>query len=70
MAADHGEKKAVMINATYLKAHRTTASLGVKKEAWTPDRSDQGRHEHEAARYLRQPRTLAEPIRDCRTGQR
>jgi hypothetical protein len=30
-AADHGEKKTVMIDATYLKAHRTATSLGVKK---------------------------------------
>lgn len=28
---DHGEEKAVMIVATYLKAHRTASSLGVKK---------------------------------------
>ena len=31
LAADHGEKKTVMIDATYLKAHRTATSLGVKK---------------------------------------
>lgn len=31
MAAEHGEEKTVMINATYLKAHRTPTSLGVKK---------------------------------------
>ena len=31
LAADHGEDKAVMIDATYLKAHRTASSLGVKK---------------------------------------
>lgn len=30
LAADHGEKT-VMIDATYLKAHRTASSLGVKK---------------------------------------
>ena len=30
-AADHGEKNTVMIDATYLKAHRTASSLGVKK---------------------------------------
>ena len=32
LAAEHGEKKTVMIDATYLKAHRTASSLGVKKE--------------------------------------
>ncbi len=31
LAADHGETKTVMIDATYLKAHRTATSLGVKK---------------------------------------
>ena len=31
LAADHGETKTVMIDATYLKAHRTASSLGVKK---------------------------------------
>ena len=28
---EHGEKRTVMIDATYLKAHRTASSLGVKK---------------------------------------
>jgi len=31
LAAQHGEKKAVMIDVTYLKAHRTESSLGAKK---------------------------------------
>lgn len=31
LAAEHGEKKTVMIDATYLKAHRTATSMGVKK---------------------------------------
>ena len=31
LAAGHGEKKTVMIDATYLKAHRTATSMGVKK---------------------------------------
>ena len=31
LAADHGEEKTVMIDATYLKAHRTASSLAVKK---------------------------------------
>ena len=31
LASDHGETKTVMIDATYLKAHRTATSLGVKK---------------------------------------
>ncbi len=31
LTAEHGEKKTVMINATYLKAHRTASSLSAKK---------------------------------------
>jgi len=31
LATDHGETKTVMIDATYLKAHRTATSMGVKK---------------------------------------
>lgn len=31
LAAEHGEKKTVTIDATYLKAQRTASSLGVKK---------------------------------------
>jgi transposase len=31
LAAEHGEKKTVKIDATYLKAHRTATSMGVKK---------------------------------------
>ncbi|KHQ49688.1 Transposase orfA IS5 family element [Mameliella alba] len=30
LAAEHGEEKTAMIDATYLKAHRTASSLGVK----------------------------------------
>lgn len=33
LAADHGEQKTVMIDATYLKAHRTATSMGVKRMA-------------------------------------
>ena len=31
LASAHGEETTVMIDATYLKAHRTASSLGVKK---------------------------------------
>jgi transposase len=31
LAANHGEEKTVMIDATYLKAHRRATSMGVKK---------------------------------------
>ena len=32
LAAEHSEEKTVMIDATYLKAHRTATRMGVKKE--------------------------------------
>lgn len=31
LAAEHRERKTVMIDATYLKAHRTTTSMAAKK---------------------------------------
>lgn len=31
LAAEHGKKKTIMIDAPYLKAHRTATSLGVKE---------------------------------------
>ena len=31
LAAKHGEQKTVMIDATYLKAHRTATSMAAKK---------------------------------------
>ena len=31
LAAKHGEKTTVMIDATYLKAHRTATSMAAKK---------------------------------------
>ena len=31
LAAEHGEKTTVMIDATHLKAHRTATSMAVKK---------------------------------------
>jgi len=31
LAAEHGEQKTVMIDATYLKAHRTASSLRATK---------------------------------------
>ena len=31
LAAEHGEDKTVMFDATYLKGHRTATSMGAKK---------------------------------------
>ena len=53
LAAEHGEEKTVMIDATYLKAHRTATSMAAKKGTWTPERPNQGRHEYQTACHLR-----------------
>ncbi len=53
LAAESAEHKTIMIDATYLKAHRTASSLRVKKGARAPDRAHQRRHEHEVARRCR-----------------
>ena len=37
LAAEHSEEKAVMIDATHLKTHRTATSMRLKKGAWLPD---------------------------------
>jgi transposase len=70
LAAEHGEEKTVMIDATYLKAHRTATSMAAKKGARSSDRSHQRRHEHQAARNLRQSGTTDRPVRHRGTGQR
>lgn len=46
LAAEAPDNKAVSIDATYLKAHRTASSLRAKKWAWTSDQPTEGRHEH------------------------
>jgi hypothetical protein len=57
LAAEAAAPKTVMIDATYLKAHRTATSLRSKKGARRPegpsDRPNQGRHEHEATCHHR-----------------
>ncbi len=42
LAAEAPDNKTISIDATYLKAHRTASSLGLKKGARTSDRADQG----------------------------
>ena len=69
LAAEHGEEKTVMIDATYLKAHRTATSMAAQKGARSPDRSNKGRHEHKTSRRLRQPRTTDRPVRHRRAEQ-
>ena len=43
------DRKTIMIDATYLKAHRTAFSFGVKKGAGSPDWSHQRGHEYQVA---------------------
>ncbi|GAB4536395.1 MAG: hypothetical protein Tsb0024_06470 [Ruegeria sp.] len=52
LAAEHGEKGTVMIDATYLKAHRTATSMAAKRGSWPPDWPNQGRYEYQAACHL------------------
>jgi transposase len=53
LASEAATPKTVMIDATYLKAHRTATSLRSKKGAerpkGPPNRPHQGRHEHQTA---------------------
>lgn len=46
LAAEHSHHKAIMIDATYLKAHRTASSLRLKKGGRTSDWAYQGGNEH------------------------
>ena len=50
LAAKDTDPKTIMIEATYLWAHRSACSLRAKKGgARSPERSNKGRHEHKAA---------------------
>jgi len=57
LASDGGEEKVVMIDATYLKAHRTASSLratkGGRRPARASDRSHHGWHEYPTPRSHR-----------------
>ncbi|WP_342365244.1 transposase [Paracoccus ravus] len=70
LAAEHGEEKTVMIDATYLKAPRTAISMAAKQGAWSSDQSHQRRHDHQAARCHGQGRRIdlfvtAGQVSDC-----
>ena len=47
------ERRTVMIDATYLKAHRTASRLAVKRAARAVNRTHQRLHEHQASRHHR-----------------
>ena len=49
LSAKGTERKTIMIDATYLKAHRTASSLRVKRGSGSADRAHERRYEHEAA---------------------
>lgn len=70
LAAEGTDPKTIMIDATYLKAHRTACSLCAKKGARSPDRSNERRHEHKAARRHRCERPAHSVLHVGRTGQR
>ena len=52
LAAVGAEPQAVMIDATYLKAHRAASSLRVKRGSRPPYRAHQRRHEHQGSPEL------------------
>ncbi len=49
LSAQKVKPQTVMIEATYLKAHRTASSLGVKRGSRAPDRTHQRGDEHQAS---------------------
>ena len=70
LAAERAKPETVMIDATYLKAHRTASSLGVKRGSRASDWTDERRHEHEIARHHRCQRSSFELLHHGRAGQR
>ena len=69
LADQGGGTDTLMIDATHLKTHRTASSLGLKRGAWPPDRSHQGRGELETARAHRPDRSPAADVFDGRPAQ-
>jgi transposase len=69
LAAEGAEPKTVMIDATYLKAHRTASSLRVKKGVLGALSVAPKGHEHQASRDHRRQRPPAQLLHDRRAGQ-
>ena len=69
LAAADADAKALMIDATYLKARRTASSLRVQKRISGGDWSHQRWHEHEALCRDRRKRPSAQLLHNRRTGQ-
>ncbi len=53
LSGGNAERRTVMIDATYLKAHRRASSLRVTRGSRAADRTHQRLHEHQAARRER-----------------
>ena len=70
LAAASATPKTIMIDATYLKAHRTASSLRVKRGRRAGHQPHQRGHEHEASRRHRRQRPPAELLHDRWPGQR
>lgn len=70
LATERAEHKTIMIDATYLKAHRTASSLGGKKGARAPYRAHQRWHEHQVARCRGCEGAADRVLHVRRTGQR
>ena len=70
LSGGNAERRTVMIDATYLKAHRTASSLRVKRGSWAAHRTYQRRHEHQAACRDRREWTPDQPVHDSGPGQR
>ena len=70
LAAASATPKTIMIDATYLKAHRTTSSLRVERGPWASHQSHQRRYEHQAARRHRREWPTAPLLHDRWPGQR
>ena len=70
LASEAADDRTIMIDATYLKAHRTASSLRVKKGARTADRPHERRYEHQTSRCCRRARPPDQPVCHSRAGQR
>ena len=70
LAAEGTEQKTIMIDATYLKAHRTASSLRVKRGARAPDRAHERRAQHQTARCDRRHGAANPVLHDGWRGQR
>ncbi|WP_369691271.1 hypothetical protein [Sphingobium amiense] len=69
-APQASERTTVMIDATYLKVHRTASSFAKKRGRGTPDRMHERRHEHQAPCRDGYQWSADQLLYDRRSGQR